>query len=266
MLACEAQLVNPNTSCYELPVSILNLFRRRKDTGDTEELALTIEGYGWSIAPREPFEIGRLSEDRVVFSRTVGKETKQLMVQPPPTTGEFSATIGTLSTGLSPGTLSQDDVVFGIEEELSSVPFWTITTGSYHICWPTSLHVWSVPQSNDWLFELSSPDSSPGEMIYIMGPFAKGDAPNLDALVSSDMPKTNEGTTASAMKPARWIEVCYRRGGVQWRQRRYLIELFDRSSFLVTAQATEDSASGLFDAATEVVGSLTCATEATNHI
>ena len=109
---------------------------------------------------------------------------------------------------------------------------WRLESGGYSIPLLPGLSAWSTKDGTKWNVEFTIEDGKDQDEIFTLRvPFAKGSAPELDALVAKGM------TVAAKTKDG--VEVTYSLAGAAWRQRRQLVPLEPDALLLITAQASD---------------------------
>ena len=198
--------------------------------------AVAFVGYGTRVVPKVPFEVGRLSRDAddLVFVHHSAPSRKVLLA---PSEKGMGMKIG-------PGTAAPEEV-FAEIGEVTKTRGWRVEFASYSIPLLPGLSAWSTKDGTKWTVELTvEGGKDEDEMIYVEGPFAKGKAPQLDALVAKDM------TIATTTKES--VEATYTVGDAPWRQRRQLVALKPDGLLLITAQASDVRAAQVFSLADEL--------------
>jgi hypothetical protein len=193
---------------------------------------MRLEGYGSRLAPRAPFELRRLSSERVVLLHHALAGPRQILVAP---SLAEEGDDGSTRVALGPGTASPDEVLARIDE-VAHRPGWSLATADYAFDWSPRLVAWSTPDDVAWPCELTLVDGGGDEMIYVLGPFS-GAPPRPDDLIAPGMSVVARGEES--------IELAYTHDGQAWRQRRQWVDL-PGCRLLVTAQALEASGREIF--------------------
>jgi hypothetical protein len=192
--------------------------------------AVAFVGYGTRVIPKLPFEVGRLSADRddLVFVHHSPQPAKVLLA---PSDGGMGMKLG-------PGTSEPEDV-FAEIDEVTKTPGWRVETASYSIPMLPALSAWSTKDGTKWAVEFTIEGSKDkDEIVYLEGPFAKGDAPKLDSLVAKNMTVSTRTSDS--------VEVTYLVGDAPWRQLRQLVPLSPDAFMLITVQAPSPRAAQVF--------------------
>jgi hypothetical protein len=206
--------------------------------------AVALVGYGTRVVPKVPFEVGRLSNDAddLVFVHHSSPPRKVLLA--PSDKG--------MGMKLGSGTVAAEDV-FAVVDEVAKTRGWRLESAGYSVPMLPGLSAWSTKDGTKWTVELTvEGGNDQDEMIYVEGPFAKGGAPELDALVAKDM--------RVAAKTKESVEVTYSVADAAWRQRRQLVRLKPDALLLITAQASDARAAKVFALADQLARETKAAT------
>jgi len=125
---------------------------------------------------------------------------------------------------------------------------WTIETPAFRAVWPEGLDLRS-PLASRTHFDLLGPDDA---MVFVQGPVANNDL--LDEMAVEGQKEIGRGKTRGGHE---WIDLQYRAGGAQWRQRHTVCAISRGRAFVVTAQSLEAHAKQIFQASDELTDSLT---------
>jgi hypothetical protein len=190
---------------------------------------VALVGYGTFLVPRAPFFVGSTpgETDDLVIAHHGQEGARKARIVPTPEGCRLQ---------LGPGTSSIDDVVDALDE-VDAPAGWRLELDGLSVPKPRDVMVWSVPDETPWAAELTLSGGTRDEMAYLLGPFAEGDAPRLEALVAPRMQLVADGWIAGPRGSIRAIELAYSMGDVPFRQWRILAPLSQASVALVTAQA-----------------------------
>src|SRR5262249_30949075 len=138
-----------------------------------------LTGYGSLLAPRMPFEVARLSDERIVLAHHGVTGIRQVMVAPDP----GSADPTTTRVALGRDTKSVSDVLAFVETT-DHARGWSLVTREWACNFPQGTTLWSTPVDAGWPFELIDVGAAERDaIIYVQGPWARVQAPVLERLV-----------------------------------------------------------------------------------
>jgi hypothetical protein len=197
---------------------------------DMKTLMLT--GYGWTIVPRPPFELGRLasSGDAVVAHHGGAAPLPQI---------RLAVVEGRVRVALGPGTRDLEQVLLDWSDGGRDLTQrWSLAhAAGYVFPWPSGTSVSSTRDIADWPVELTFSGCARDEMVYVRGPFHRSGAPSLEQFVAPGMSIAGTAQLAGALGPIDAIELEYEHDAVEWRQWRYLVPLGPEKLVVLTAQA-----------------------------
>ena len=146
---------------------------------------------------------------------------------------------------LGEGVAQAEDVI-QMSEGPGSNP-WVIETPAFHAVWPEGLDLRS-PLASKTHFDLLGPDDA---LIFVQGPVPNENI--LDEMAADGQTEIGRGKTPLGHE---WIELGYRIGGAQWRQRHYTRVVSRSMAFVVTAQCLQSHAELVFRSSSELTESL----------
>lgn len=159
---------------------------------------------------------------------------------PSPSRIRIAASGEQIKIALGPGTTTAEEVLldFYDGQPPQGPGWWLGCNGGYHLPWPAGTSVWSTQDHATWPVEITLTGGHPDEMLYVQGPFLRGQAPTLESLVGAGMTLVGRAQFTGVHGAIESIELRYSHDGCEWHQWRYLVPLTKDLVVLVTAQAS----------------------------
>ena len=164
--------------------------------------AVAVSGYGVTLRPARPYELGRAGDagvvpDALILARKLDDGVQNAIINPGRKSGR-----GKLSRRRQGSTWVHAQGKDGLSialgtgiKELTGIldarpgptrRSWTIEAGPYQLAWPTGFILSSVGPRSRWPFELSLAGEPDDAMIFLRGPMPADRAPTGDQLVGPD--------------------------------------------------------------------------------